>query len=136
MNSVWIGSTPLISVKLNKLLANSISRVEDGLTKVVMMNPSSKAITLHENTKIASFEMLDETNEANEPELLAQVLEITYSAETVQVGDNLNDVQIEELRTVLARHAKAFGLNTAVAVGPERIRFVCTTSGSIYDPFY
>lgn len=97
------------------LVANSIDTVEDNCVSLILANTSNKKLSLNKGQKIASYEHLRVPTNATKRNLteenIALLLEVGSSNETVIVGDELNEEQINNLRELLLKHRNAFSTN-------------------------
>jgi len=92
-------------------IANSISTVtDDQKVDLLVLNQSEKPTLLHQNTQVASYEVLETIPEVV-PEEVKSILEIGNTSSTVRIGDNLNPEQVKDLSNLLAKYKLAFSLH-------------------------
>jgi len=79
-------------------IANSISTVtDDQKVDLLVLNQSEKPTLLHQNTQVASYEVLETIPEVV-PEEVKSILEIGNTSSTVRIGDNPNPEQVKDLQ--------------------------------------
>lgn len=97
------------------LVANSIDQVDDeGRVNCLVINLEKAELEVASGTQIAGVQILeqDERGELEEKATLAgAAMQLPTTEEVVQIGDELSETQVNELRRLLARHVSAFSVN-------------------------
>jgi len=87
--------------------ANSVCQPKAGIIPVLILNPESQPLRINPNTQLASFEPLDEP----QTEAVHNIVPLGKGQDVVQVGDNLSDTEVRQLKALLHEHLQAFSIN-------------------------
>lgn len=96
------------------LIGNSIAQVEDGKVWVMVANLLQRETTLERNYFLAGLEKFELISQGYDNELVAATLEIAGTNEIVNIGNELDEDQIIDLRQLLFERQKAFSINGAL----------------------
>lgn len=98
------------------IVANAISKVEQGLAQVMVANLLQKDLELSAKTSLALYEEFEEdiglSDEGKYGSKTFAMIELSDTNEIVNVGEDLSNEQICELRELLNRHCEAFSVNS------------------------
>jgi transposase InsO family protein len=90
------------------IIGNSVSRVDKGTVRLIVLNPTTKPVSIPINTQLASYEQIEtEDGECN----VNRVIEIAGFDESISVGDDLSEDQIRDLCQLLEDNKSAFSHN-------------------------
>lgn len=100
------------------LVANSVCKVESNSVRMLLCNPTSKAVHIEKGTQLATFEELDgdkrATGEPKQKNSINTIAVLGNGPDTVSFGDELDSKQTAELSAVLNKNLDAFSRNGQV----------------------
>jgi len=93
----------------NLMVANSINQVNNGKISVAILNSDDRDVLVKRGQQIACFEVISEPeNRHPASRSVNALLALEQTDEVVEIGDNLDEEQVSNLRELFVRNKDAF----------------------------